>query len=103
MWIQNTLATVYAYWNEIHKLKMIMKDVAPKTIENLGCHIYTMSNLGHLASLEKDYENANYYYKQSKVLAEQTKNQLAIQEIKHHIIGCSSEAFPTLSKSCSVG
>lgn len=92
-WIQNTLGTVYAHWNEIHKLKMIMRDVAPKTVNYPGTHIYTLSNLGHLSALENNCEQAHYYYQQAKTLAEQTKNQFALHEIKHNMIGCSLDKF----------
>jgi tetratricopeptide (TPR) repeat protein len=89
IWIQNTLATLYAHWNEVHKLKVMMQEVAPKTTKYQGVHIFTLSNLGHLASLLEDEKKAEDYYQQAYTLAIRTKNLFALQEIKQDIISCT--------------
>jgi tetratricopeptide (TPR) repeat protein len=88
MWAQNTLATVYAHRREQAKLQLVMNEVAPLTFNYKECYIFTLSNLGHLAALKNQLDEAKKHYQEAYALAKELNNHFAIQEIKQDFLGC---------------
>lgn len=93
VWAENVLATVYAHRKEILKLQRIMDEVTPLTEHYKECHIFTLSNLGHLAALKKDYEAAKAFYEQAYGLTKELNNPFAFHEIKRDFLGCDLPLF----------
>lgn len=88
MWAQNVLATIYAHQGNLYKLTPITEAVYPLTEHYLECHIFTLSNFGHRAALEKDYDKAKEFYKQAYTLCKGVKNPFAKEEIKQDFLHC---------------
>lgn len=93
VWAENVLATIYAHRKEINKLQTIMNDVVPLTQNYKECHIFTLSNLGHLAALKQDYENAKKSYNEAFMLTRELNNPFALHEIQQDFLGCGLPRF----------
>ncbi len=87
VWAYNALATVYAHRKEVEKLQHALEVVAPLTENYTECHIFTLSNLGHLFALKNDFTEAKKRYQEAIRSAELLKNSFAIKEIRNDFLG----------------
>ena len=89
MWAQNILCTVYAHRNEPQKMHHLLQDVSVLTKNYDECHIFTLSNMGHFAALNSDYNQARQYYRQAYALCKKARIPLAEIEIRHDFLACN--------------
>lgn len=82
MWAQNVLCTVYAHRNEPEKIRPMIHDVAKMTETYHECHIFTLSNLGHLAALNGEEILAKEHYRSAFTLCQKVHNPFARVEIR---------------------
>lgn len=88
MWAQNVLCTVYAHRKEPLKMLSHIHDVAKLTEHYDECHIFSLSNLGHLAALNNEGELARQYYGKAYDLCRKVHNPFAIVEIRQDFLDC---------------
>lgn len=89
MWAQNALCTVYAHRNEPQKMSGLLQEVVALTEHYHECHIFSLSNLGHYAALNKEYELATHYYSQAYTLCKKVHNPFARIEIRQDFLNCN--------------
>jgi hypothetical protein len=70
-----------------------MDEVAPLTQGYKECHIFTLSNLGHLAALKCDVEAAQEFYRQAYDLTAELNNPFASHEIRRDFLDCGFPLF----------
>lgn len=93
VWAINVLGTIYAHRHEIDKLQKVMDVVAPLTEHYKECHIFTLSNLGHLAGLKGDEDIARAMYSKAFLMAKEVNNPFAIDEIKTDFTGIGLPSY----------
>jgi len=89
MWAQNILCTVYAHQNKPVKIHAHLQDVIERTKNFDECHIFTLSNMGHFAALNKEYRQARMYYEEAYALCRKARIPLAQMEIREDFLGCA--------------
>ena len=86
-WAQNTLATVYAHRKDIHQLEKLTQNFRPNGDNLKESRVYTLANLGHLASLKNDYPLANQYYTDAFTMCKNMNYNFALKELKDDLRG----------------